>query len=93
MDSETKENQRKYFNYFYRLTLKFLLGVKFHLQIITSKAKILRACACASICSVSKEFRQEKKMKTKHHARPRGVINSRQGQKVKHVETREKNMF
>ena len=67
MDSETKENQRKYFNYFYRLTLKFLLGVKFHLQIITSKAKILRACACASICSVSKEFRQEKKMKKKHH--------------------------
>lgn len=92
MDSETKENQRKYFNYFYRLTLKFLLGVKFHLQIITSKAKILRACACASICSVSKEFRQEKKMKVKHHAQGAG-FNSRQGQKMKHVVTLQKNMF
>ena len=30
MDSETKKNHNKYFNYFYSLTLKFLLGVKFH---------------------------------------------------------------
>ena len=29
----------------------------------------------------------------KEASRSRGVINSRQGQKMKHVETREKNMF
>ena len=40
VDSETKENHRKYFNCFYSLTLKFLRGVKFHFQIIIWKAKI-----------------------------------------------------
>ena len=88
---KTKENHRKSdFNYFYSLTLKFLLGVKFHLHIIISKAKIIRACACACICSVSKECRHEKKMKVRHHAQGTDC-NSRQGQKMKHVETLEKN--
>ena len=51
---------------------------------------MIRACACACICSVSKEFRQEKKMKLKHHAQG-ADFNSRQGQKMKHVVTLEKN--
>ena len=91
MDSETKGNHRKSdFNYFYSLTLKFLLGIKFHLHIIISKAKITRACACACIFSVSKEFRHEKKMKVKHHAQG-ADFNPPQGQKMKHVVTLEKN--